>query len=107
MAPVQQNYSNRALGSNWKCSNNREITTAEEAQELAAMHFTACITEPDMIRRRLERLAEMAHRSQMDEAAEAQGANELRDSDQCAAPKPRQLVRPTPALQQPIWNAAS
>ena len=71
--PVQQNCLNRDIDPfNWRSPNNSEINTAEEAQERAAMHLAVCITNPDVIRRRLERQAEIANRGQMHKLAEAQ-----------------------------------
>ena len=62
-------------------SGNSQITTVAEAQELTIMHFAVCITNPDVIRMKLERQAETALRRQMDKAVEAQAANELRAGD--------------------------
>ena len=78
-------------------SGNSQITTVAEAQELTIMHFAVCITNPDMIRRRLERQAEIAHRRQMNKAAETQAANELRAVYDRASPSPQSLTRPTQA----------
>ena len=91
---------NREAGAyNWRNPNNRKITTAAEAQELVALHFAVCITNPGVIQRRLERQEDAANRRQMEEAAEARAANAQsgnvqRAGDQQAAPKPHPLMRP-------------
>ena len=92
---------NREAGAyNWRNPNNRKITTAAEAQELVALHFAVCITNPGVIQRRLERQEDAANRRQMEEAAEAsaanvQAANTQRPVDQLTAPKLKLLTRPT------------
>ena len=96
MAPVQQNCPNReVILCCCRNPNNSKITTVAEAQELIAIHFALCITNPDLILKRLERQTESAHTRQMDEAAEAQTANKLRPGDQRATPTPQPLIRPT------------
>ena len=59
---VEQNCPDKTAGPcNWRSPNDHMITTPSEAQELAAIHFPVCITNPEVIQRRMECLAEADH----------------------------------------------
>ena len=51
---VQLPFPNKTRGCDWRSPDDIEITTAEEAQHLAYMHFAEYTTNPMMIQRRKE-----------------------------------------------------
>ena len=91
--PVRENCPNKTAGPcPWRSVNNREITTAKEAQELADIHMAICSTNSKVIQRIQERQKEAEHNCQRDVAAEERATMAM---DQQTSLKLRPLTRPT------------
>ena len=72
MITVQGNCPNKETSPcHWRSPNNKKITMAVEAQELAQLNFAVCPTNPNMMQRKLEGQEGVEH----NQVAEARAAN--------------------------------
>ena len=67
----------KAWGCAWRSPDDKEITTAEEAQHLAYMHFAVCPTNPMLIQSRKERKEGTRHRRHLELEEQLKKANIL------------------------------
>ena len=86
---VQQNCPNNTAGPcNWRNSDNPEVTSVKEAQDLPAIHFGVCSTNPDVIQKKQECQEEAEHRHQRDQAAEVRANLQATDMQKAVEKNP-------------------
>ena len=86
---VQHPCHNKASGYNWNSPDGENITTAEELQDLADMHFAVCPTNLTVIKTRKERNKE----------THAEGRKRRTRMLNQTKPTPHKVLQPSPRPQ--------